>query len=286
MEQLDFKYQNYNVAAYKNGSGPIKILFLHGSGLDNAMLSWKEVMETLDEKKYTSFAIDYPGYGKSDPIIGGKAPDFYNFYNGVIEAAVDFFSLDNFVLCGLSMGGSFALNYAFAHQEKLRALVLTDPWGIAKKMPMHYISWLYLTKTDMMKTSYKWTGKSRALAKWSITYSLISDKSVVTDELVDEVWELCKADNAAVAMQDFQRNSVTKTGTVPYYSEELKTLRMPTLVINGEKDSLVNVKDAIKAANLIPNSTFHEMKGCKHWAQKERPEEFVQVIDDFISTIK
>lgn len=58
---------------------------------------------------------------------------------------------------------------------------------------------------------------------------------------------------------------------------------MPVLFINGEKDSLVKVKDLARASRRIKNGQLHIMKGCKHWSQKERPEEYVEAVDAFVN---
>lgn len=57
---------------------------------------------------------------------------------------------------------------------------------------------------------------------------------------------------------------------------------MPVLIVNGEKDSVVPVKSAIGASKVIKNSQLHIMKYCKHWPQKERPEEFAHILGAFL----
>ena len=61
---------------------------------------------------------------------------------------------------------------------------------------------------------------------------------------------------------------------------------MPTLFINGEKDPLVKAENIIEKVKLMKNSQVYIMNKCKHWTVKERPEEFVEVIEDFIKSIK
>ena len=41
-----------------------------------------------------------------------------------------------------------------------------------------------------------------------------------------------------------------------------------------------------KKVKLMKNSQVYIMNKCKHWPVKERPEEFVEVIEDFIKSIK
>ena len=58
---------------------------------------------------------------------------------------------------------------------------------------------------------------------------------------------------------------------------------IPTLLIHGSQDKAVPLKDAVAASKLIPDCELYIMKGCKHWPQKERPEEFSQAVDDFVT---
>lgn len=63
MEDLDLKTTCGNIHVYKQGNGEKKIILLHGSGCDSAMLSWREVMENFSDK-FTVYAPDQLGYGK------------------------------------------------------------------------------------------------------------------------------------------------------------------------------------------------------------------------------
>lgn len=103
--------------------------------------------------------------------------------------------------------------------------------------------------------------------------------------MVDEVFALCQIPNPEKSMQDYQRSSLTKRETIPDYTERLEELQMPVLFINGEKDPLVKVKDVAKAFRSVQNGQIYIMKGCKHWAQKERPEEYIKAVDIFITKL-
>jgi pimeloyl-ACP methyl ester carboxylesterase len=84
---------------------------------------------------------------------------------------------------------------------------------------------------------------------------------------------------------DYQRSSITKHNVIPDFTKRLQEISIPTLFINGDKDSLVSVKHAMEASKLVKNGQVYIMKGCKHWSQKERPEEYVKAIDKFICTL-
>ena len=85
MELIHLTYQSYAITAYhQQGETMQKIVFLHGGGLDNAMLSWKEVIEQMGTQ-YDIYAIDLLGYGASDkPDIVYSIPMYVDFLHSIL----------------------------------------------------------------------------------------------------------------------------------------------------------------------------------------------------------
>lgn len=260
---------------YEMGSGSTTVLLLHGAGLDSAMLSWQEVMP-LFATHCRVLALDLPGYGNSARPADLEGPEFYPRHLTALHEAVQQLGLHQFVLVGLSMGGALAIGYALAHPQEVTALVPVDSWGLVGKMPMHRFYYWYVN-TGWTKASYRWLARSPMLVRWSIATSLLGEKSKISNTLVQQLQKLCGAAGAACAMQDFQRSSLTKTGTVPDYRTQLAGLPMPVLFVQGEKDPLVPLA-AVQQAAANCGAALHLMKGCRHWAPKERPEEFVSAV--------
>lgn len=281
MKEYWVEWDHHQIAVYANGTGSISIVLLHGGGVDSAMLSWRGVLNALPEQ-YTAYAIDLLGYGQSDRPDDMAGESFYQKQLSAVAYVVDQLHLNKFILSGLSMGGAIAIGYTLKNPDRVAALIPVDSWGLVSRMPMHAF-YYWFVNTSLLKSSFRLLSKHRWLVRWSLTYSLIGDKSKVTDALVDEVSALCRIPNPEKPMQDYQRSSLTRWRAIPDYTAVLKDLRMPVLFMNGEKDELVKVKDVIKASQSVRGGQLHIMKGCKHWSQKERPEEYVQVVDAFIT---
>lgn len=278
--ESDYRVTEGTIHVYHKGSGSKNVVLIHGSGCDCAMLSWKEVIKCFP-KDYNVYAIDLFGYGKSSRVDDLCGKDFYDRHIKSVKETVDLIGLNDFVLAGLSMGGSISIGFALKYPEKVKLLMPVDSWGLSKKLPLHKLSYWMMNNTDFTLKQNKWTGKYRWMAKWAISYSLIGDKSKITDEIIDEVMYACRENGAGKSMQDYQRSSCTKEGAIPYYGEKLKELKMNVWFVNGEKDALVPLKNAEAASKLVKDGKLFILKGCKHWAPKERPQEFVGIIEKY-----
>ncbi|MCW5876580.1 MAG: alpha/beta hydrolase [Anaerolineales bacterium] len=264
------------VACHHAGSGKDTIVLLHGAGVDSAMLSWGEVIPLLAEG-YQVVAPDLPGYGASSRTSGEYSLPFYTeIAKGVIEA----FGGGPVTLCGLSLGGGITLNTALSYPELAKILIPVDAWGLASKLPWHRLTYWY-TRSKINDNIYKWTALPW-MVRWSLEYNLISDRSKVTDEMVNEIVELMKAPDAGKAFMSFQRAEITSTGLTRDLSARFGEIRQPTLLVHGSDDAAVPLKDAVAASQQIPDCELYVMEGCKHWPQKERPEEFAGAVRSYL----
>ena len=276
MHQMRIPWEQYELTGYQWGSGPEIIVLVHGGGLDSAMLSWREIMEAAPDK-YTAYALDLPGYGSSDRPQDMQGTMFYPRMVEALATAIRFWGLDLFTLCGLSMGGAISIGYALKYPKQVKALLPLDSWGLVSKMPLHRL-WVAYVRSNVTARAFRWFAGSRMLVRRSLTSSLIGNRRRVTDSLVDEVYNLCTVPGADRSMQDFQRSSLTRSGTVPDYTASVSQLRMPTLYACGQKDLLVRSKDCIKAAKATPYGKACILLRCKHWAQKDRPDAFLKAL--------
>ena len=80
MKEFDVTTAYGKMHVYQKGTGKRKVVLLHGSGCDHAMLSWAEAVEQFGDE-YTVYAPDLLGYGKatSRTICAGRAFIPYTF---------------------------------------------------------------------------------------------------------------------------------------------------------------------------------------------------------------
>lgn len=114
----------YKVWTKKIGSGPVKVLLLHGGpGFSHEYL---EAMESfLPQAGIEMYYYDQLGCNNSDQP---DDPSLWTLarYTTEVEEVRRALGLEHFVLYGHSWGGILAIEYALHHQQHLRGLVISN----------------------------------------------------------------------------------------------------------------------------------------------------------------
>ncbi len=104
------------------GSGP-PVVLIHGIGA--SLDYWNWTVPALRDR-YTTVALDLPGFGQSDPLESTHSPE------GAAAAVLEFMDavgLRAATLIGSSLGGAIAAVTAGVAPERITALVLAELHG-------------------------------------------------------------------------------------------------------------------------------------------------------------
>ncbi|MGH2588855.1 MAG: alpha/beta fold hydrolase [Dehalococcoidia bacterium] len=239
----------------EHGSGDEPLVFVHG--YTGSLRDWDEVLPRLPAN-VRAFAIDLRGAGDSDrPGSGYAIPQ----YAEDIHLATRALGLDTFTLIGHSMGGGTAMQFAVTHPDRLRRLVLVAP-----------VSSDGITPIDPgMRAQMKALRQNRDLQKLMIRGFLVRPR---TDEQIERSIE----DN--LTWQDDAYDAAWESMVALRLGERVAALATPTLMLVGDRDFLR--ADNLKDAQRIPNCALHVFYRVGHSIQSDVPDEFVQVLVDFI----
>jgi pimeloyl-ACP methyl ester carboxylesterase len=84
---------------------------------------------------------------------------------------------------------------------------------------------------------------------------------------------------------EFLNNTGVMSATLPNYSEEqLMAITTPFLILDGEEEEAIDLNETKLMALLIPNAELNLMPGAGHIAMFEQPEEFNQIVLDYLTT--
>ena len=240
--------EGIKTAYYSTEGEGTPIVLLHGGGVDHAMLSWKTIMQTWTGSQ-PLVALDLPGYGNSDKP---ELEYSLSFYTGFLKAFLDTLNAQNVTLCGLSMGGAIALQYALRYPDYIGKLVLVAPWGVSASVPYSLMGRL-LVRLPLNQAAYK-TLQNRWLAKNIIAGSLIGNREKITPEILDEVQTAAYSKDAARVFQSFQISELWGEHPVGHLIPLLPQIKVPILFIQGDKDPGVKVCDVKQAAASMLNT--------------------------------
>ena len=234
-------------------------------GLGYARWGWEPVADALAER-YEIVLLDNRGIGDSDAPSGAyTAAEMAGDVLSVLDEA----GLDKPHIVGTSLGGMVAQELALTAPERVDKLVLvcTTPGGRnAAPMP---------GKTVRLIARAPTLGREVALRKF-VENALAPDPP---DGIVERILaHRLETDQPLSAWL-----SQAAAGMTFDAWDRLPNLKIPTLVVHGTADVVVDPKNADLLAARIPGAQLELFPGCGHLLFWEEPERFVEVVEGFLS---
>jgi len=240
------------------GGGGAPVLFLHAAG---GAGRWHEFHELLS-RRFEVFAPDHPGFGGSDefPELEG-VDDLVFHYLDVIEAL----GLERPHVVGASFGGWVAAELAVARPDAIGSLTLLGAAGL--RLPKHPAADLFLmTPEQVVGALFKDPARASALFPGAPS--------------VDDVLAAYR-DMTAMA-----RFSWYPFLSNPKLERRVRRITARTLVACPSEDKVIPVAHGERYAELIPQARFSQIEDCGHAMYFERPEEFAQVVTEFLADVE
>jgi pimeloyl-ACP methyl ester carboxylesterase len=257
------------------GDGP-PLLFVHG--LSGSWPNWLEQLPVF-AADHRVVAVDLPGFGHSP--MPARAISIAG-YARVLDALLSLLDISSAAVIGNSMGGFISGELAIACPERVERLVLVSSAGISTHADPRPERALHTTQR--FERVMAMTGAWLAAHSESATRRPRLRQSTLA--LVVRHPELVPAALAAE-----QLRGAGKPGFVPALAatieydirERLPRIACPTLVVWGEKDRLIGVRDGPVFAELIPDSRLTVYADTGHMAMLERPAAFNERLRDFLA---
>jgi pimeloyl-ACP methyl ester carboxylesterase len=198
------------------------------------------------------------------------------------------------ILVGNSMGGAMSMLQAAYEPASAEGLVLTSPALPWERGGMPSSLVLAAFAMYRMPRLGEWFVKARNDRLGPERLIETGFKVVMADpERVDpaivaahvETARLHAGDPDAIPAFLEATRSMLRTGDRRDFIEQLiDRVRAPVLVIHGDRDRLVNIALARRAAGGRPNWTLVEFAGVGHAAQMEVPDRWVGTVEDWLNT--
>ncbi|MFC5973136.1 alpha/beta fold hydrolase [Halomarina salina] len=268
---LDGLRLSYQVA----GTGD-PLVFLHGGGIDEGRLSWRTVAPAFTDE-FRVYVPDWPGYGESDAPEGTPTVEYYA---EVLARFYEALGIDSATLVGISMGGGVALSFVFGHPDRVERLVAVDSYGLGGSVPGGRLGAAMVGVPGLLGGLWWLLRRSDRLLAAAIRG--IVGPGGPTDDLLADVRAATRRPEAGEAFAAFQRHEVGLGGLRTNFLDRLPDLSVPTLFVHGERDPVVPVEWAVRAATLA-DAEVRVLPGVGHWSPREDADGFVRAVRPFLA---
>ena len=246
------------------------LVLLHGS---NASLhTWEPWVKILGNE-FRVITVDLPSHGLTGAVPGD------DYSQAGMVAFVDQFTtqlgVPTFALGGNSMGGGVAARFALTFPARVTKLILIDAAGMPTKHPTDPGIGFRLARIPVVQNLMLYV-TPRSLFEEGLRKAIYNG-SLVTPEMVDRYWELNRrAGNRAATLKRFQEPLDT------YIQDNATKITTPTLILWGDKDTLIPPDAGEAYRDAIKGSQFIVYNDVGHLAMEEVPERSAEAVRRFL----
>lgn len=262
------KFSNFTVLnidginlSYKEYGQGEPLLLIHG--FLGSSLDFKNIIEPLS-KKNKIITVDLPGFGQSDKPLN------YDYTKRNIASTL--YKLmkkkgyENFSVLGHSMGGEIAINMAYYYSKDIKSLILVDSAGYKKVKKINSGPFI-LEKLFISYIPQRFMNLNAFANKSTFDKYTFNGDFYFNNKIPGKV------------LKKFNEDS--DSGSLASY---IKELTCKTLILWGDKDSVVLIDDAYKFNNDIRNSKLVIFDQVGHYPHMEAKELFLEQVISFLST--
>jgi pimeloyl-ACP methyl ester carboxylesterase len=256
------------------GEGPVVVL-VHG--ITGSSAQWAPVIPLLAER-FTVIAPDLLGHGESAKPRGDYSLGAYA--TGIRDLLI---ALDHpkATVVGHSLGGGIAMQFAYQFPERCERLVLVSSGGLGRDVHL-LLRAASLPGADYVLpalTSAGLLGVGRAAGEL-----LRLLRMPPGEDLEVLARGFASLDNAGSrqAFLHTVRAVIEPSGQRVSAQDRLALAGLlPTLIVWGERDSIIPVAHGAEAHEAIPGSRFEVFPGAGHMPHDADPERFAELLTEF-----
>lgn len=246
----------HNIFIDDDGSGFPPIVFVHS--LAGNSQQWSHQLAHF-RKTRRAIAFDFRGHGQSlapetnDYTMEALAQDIY--------VVVKQLKIEKFILVGHSLGGGVAISFADKYPQHVMGLFLVDPPGDSTQMPREDVK------------NYIETMESEAYSDFIEGYwnhILTGSSESIRAQVLQDLRNTPKTTVVKIFKELFRYNPV----------EALNHFSGPTMAVVNP-----SIETPFSLHKMIPHLNHAVMTETGHWLHLDKPIEFNQILDDFVSSL-
>jgi pimeloyl-ACP methyl ester carboxylesterase len=262
---------------YQDEGDPVSplLVLLHGFG--DSYTSWEGWVRDL-KGKFHVITLDFPGHGLT------RAPEGYPLSGDGLADLVDAFAaqlaLPKFAVAGNSMGGGVAWQLAVRHPQRINALILVDAAGFPNEKPPGAVPLAFKILRYPIGRAILRNIDNRPLIDEGLKTD-VYDKTLITPALVDRWAEFQRAPGHRAILMSLNPSAFNQAAAAV-----LDKINVPTLILHGENDVLIEPASARKFAAAIPGAKVLIYPNTGHLPQIEIPQRSAADVAQFLEAAR
>ncbi|MFA6300958.1 MAG: alpha/beta hydrolase [Candidatus Paceibacterota bacterium] len=225
----------------------LTLVFVHGiSGSSSAWLPYEKIFEN----KYNILTYDIRGHGMSKKYSNFEDYEVENFVND-LDALVSYLKISKFVLISNSFAALIALEYLKIRRDTVVANIFTSPEVYLGEGILAKVALPVLKLVSMIIGIFPFDPRPRGHVDY-------------TKHINSTDWDIGRnfADmrNTSFRVHFF----ALRQSFLCREDYALEKINVPTLIMHGEKDTLIPMRNAIRMSKEIKNSKFVSIPGVDH----------------------
>ena len=254
------------------GAGP-NLVLLHT--LRTQLDLFMKVIPELS-KRFTVYALDYPGHGYSDIP---KARYDAGFFTTAVEGFLEKLDLRDVTLAGVSIGGAVPLIIAARHNGRVARVIAINPYDYARGRGMarsSFVGWL-VTYASLIPVMGEMVMRLRNyVIMKAVLRGGVARADSIPPALMKEMYLVGNRPGHYRAFLSLLRNAESwETATKDY-----DRINVPVLLVWGDRD-WARPSEREHDRHLIPGARMETVEGGGHFLALDRPSELHELIIRF-----
>ena len=260
---------------YEETGAGTPVIFVHEYAGDHR--AWEPQMRHFG-RRYRAITYAARGYPPSD------VPDDVGKYSQAraaddIKSVLDHLKIDKAHVVGLSMGGFATLHFGFRHPDRALSLVVAGCGYGAEK-----------GATDKFRAEVETIAKfidDNDIAVFAEKYAYGPTRVQFENKDPRGFAEFKQqlAEHSKVGARNTQLGVQGQRPSLYDLVDQMKTLTVPTLILTGDEDWPC-LQPALLMKQNIPSSGLSVMPNCGHTINIEDPDQFNQLVGDFLAQVE
>ena len=247
------------------------IILIHG--YTASVYVWKTSAPMLADAGFHVLAIDLLGFGYSEK------PRWFDYsiqsQARMVTRFMDRLGIGRAVIAGSSYGGAVASTITLNDSERVEKLVLVDA-VINDDLRSHPVLKL-ASFPGIGEVITPFISDSKAFMRYRMHGTLAkANHHMITEERIENIRRPLFAADGHHSLLATSRN-----WSASHIERDAHLINQPTLIIWGEEDAVIPIKNGYKLHDEILNSRFVVLKNCGHVPPEEKSDLFVEIVAEF-----